>query len=192
MSDPDLAAHFEDLHRDSDDPWSVDTRWYEQRKRALSLALLRQPTYARAFEPGCSVGAFTELLAGRCHELLSWDSSTAAVESCRRRLADAAHVTVQVRTMPGSWPTGRFDLVVLSEVGYYLAASELDDVLAHAGRSLSPGGELLAVHWRKVADDFRLAGGDDVHHRIAARPELRSAARYVDDDFRAELYVREP
>ena len=192
MSDPTLAAHFEELHRASDDPWSVDTRWYERRKRALSLALLRRPSYDRAFEPGCSVGAFTELLADRCTRLLSWDASTAAVETCRRRMAGADHVTVQYRTMPGSWPVGRIDLVVLSEVGYYLAASELDDVLDHVGRSLSPGGDLLAVHWRKVADDFRLAGGDDVHRRIAARPELRSAARYVDDDFLAEIFVREP
>jgi SAM-dependent methyltransferase len=190
VSDPELAAHFEDLHRASDDPWSVDTRWYEQRKRGLSLALLRQPTYGRAFEPGCSVGAFTELLAGRCAELLSWDASTAAVGTCRRRMAGADHVTVQSATMPSAWPDGRFDLIVLGEVGYYLSAADLDEVLDHIGRSLAPGGDLLAVHWRQVADDFRLDGGDDVHRRIAARPELRSAARYVDDDFRADVFVR--
>jgi SAM-dependent methyltransferase len=190
VTDPSLAAHFEDLHRGSDDPWSVDTRWYEQRKRAVSLALLSRPAYRRAFEPGCSVGALTELLADRCADLLSWDSSTAAVETCRRRLAGSGHVTVEHRTMPGSWPDGPFDLVALSEVGYYLAASELDEVLDHVSRTLAPGGELLAVHWRRVVDDFRLAGGDDVHRRIAARPELTSTAAYVDDEFRAELFMR--
>lgn len=37
------------------DPWDFESRWYEQRKYALSAAMLPKPRYRRAFEPGCSI-----------------------------------------------------------------------------------------------------------------------------------------
>ena len=37
----------EEVHRDAEDPWGVDSRWYEHRKRDLLLAALPQPRFHR-------------------------------------------------------------------------------------------------------------------------------------------------
>jgi hypothetical protein len=33
-------AHFERMYADSEEPWEYRRRWYERRKRALTLAML--------------------------------------------------------------------------------------------------------------------------------------------------------
>jgi hypothetical protein len=48
-------AYFDTMHAASSDPWQLDTRWYEQRKYAITLSVPPRRRYRRAFEPGCSV-----------------------------------------------------------------------------------------------------------------------------------------
>ena len=79
MSTP--AAYFDAMYRDADDPWHLSERWYEQRKHALTVAALPRARYSRAFEPACSAGALSVLLADRCDVLLSCDRSPRAVAS---------------------------------------------------------------------------------------------------------------
>ena len=53
-------SYFDDMYAANRDPWSLASRWYEQRKYAVTLACLTRPRYRRAFEPGCSIGVLTE------------------------------------------------------------------------------------------------------------------------------------
>ena len=48
-------AYFDAMYQGAADPWGFEDRWYEQRKYAVSLALLPAARYRRAFEPGCSL-----------------------------------------------------------------------------------------------------------------------------------------
>ena len=82
--------YFERLYAASPDPWGFTTRWYEERKYALSLAMLPRRRYAEAFEPGCSIGVLTALLTPRCDRLLSWDVSAEAVRRARERIGRAS------------------------------------------------------------------------------------------------------
>ena len=68
------------MYQAAADPWGFEDRWHEQRKYAISLAQLPAARYRSAFEPGCSVGVLTRLLASRCDTLLSCDVAAAAVE----------------------------------------------------------------------------------------------------------------
>ena len=63
-------SYFDDMYSDNPDPWGFESRWYEQRKYALTIAALPEPLYRSGFEPGCSVGVLTSLLAPRCKH--SW------------------------------------------------------------------------------------------------------------------------
>ena len=56
--------YFETLYAGNEDPWDFATSEYEAEKYARSIAALG-PTYATAFEIGCSIGVFTERLATR-------------------------------------------------------------------------------------------------------------------------------
>ena len=115
------ASYFDGMYADSADPWGFTSRWYEARKYAITMAMLPKERYRDAFEPGCSIGVLSDLLAPRCGSLLCCDIAPAAVKAAAERTVAHGHVEVQQRTLPGDWPEGQFDLIVLSEILYYFA-----------------------------------------------------------------------
>jgi len=78
-------GYFRDRYAASADPWGLAERWYENRKYALSVAMLPREQYGTAFEPGCSIGVLTVHLARRCDSLLACDAMPEAVASARAR-----------------------------------------------------------------------------------------------------------
>ena len=145
------------VHLDRSDPWQVESS-YERRKRALTLASFPRDAYGRALEVGCSIGALAVDLAGRCAEVVALDSSRTAVGLARERTRDLDHVDVRLARVPDEWPEGRFDLVSISEVGYFLSPRQLDEVVEKAFASLAPDGHLLLCHWRHQPLGWPLAG----------------------------------
>jgi SAM-dependent methyltransferase len=183
------AGYFRKRYATSPDPYGLAERWYEARKYAITVALLPRPRYGGVFEPGCSVGVLTAMLAARCDSLLACDAVPDAVASARARTAGLPGVRVERREVPGDWPAQSFDLVVFSELLYYFDDADLGQVLGLGIGSLRPGGQLLAVHWRHPAPDHPRTG-DEVHQDLAAQAGLARLARYRDPDFTAEVYAR--
>jgi SAM-dependent methyltransferase len=188
---PTAAERFDAAYARAEDPWRVQTRWYERRKRLATLAALPDERYGRALEIGCSIGVTTAGLAERVDELLAVDVAPTAIERARARLADAPHVRLEVRDVGADWPDGAFDLVVMSEVGYYLDDAAFDRVLAALPDALGATGTLVACHWRHPEGDFRRTG-DEVHARLAAVPGLHVLARHEEDDFLLEVLSADP
>lgn len=187
MSTP--PSYFEDMYRGAADPWHLAERWYERRKYDLTLAALPRPRYRRAFEPACSVGELTVRLADRCDTLLACDRVPSAVDTAARRTAGLPHVEVRHLTLPGQWPTGTFDLVVLSELLYYFDRAELDLVLKHAVDALEPGGTLVTVHWNHPVAEH-LYAGDELARVLGAVPELALASDHREPDFVLQTFGR--
>jgi SAM-dependent methyltransferase len=183
------AGYFDGMYQAAADPWGFEDRWYERRKYAISLASLPRERYRAAFEPGCSIGVFSRMLAPRCGTLLSCDLAAAAAGAAAARTADLPQVRVERRDIPRQWPAGRFDLIVLSELLYYFGDDDLERVLAHAAASLEPEGTLLAVHWRHPVAEYPRTG-DDVHRALAAQAGLARLAGHDEPDFLAEVYIR--
>lgn len=186
----DGSDHFEQLYQRDRDPWQVHTRWYEQRKQALLLAALPHRRYAHAFETACGTGALTAALAERCDELLAGDVSAAAVRIARAHVARQSsneHVTVLRQALPADWPAGRFDLIVVSEWAYYIAAGDLQ-VLSQACRdSLAPEGCLVACHWRPDFPDRRHAT-KDVHACLGGHPGWTRLVHHEEEDFLLDVW----
>jgi len=184
-------SYFDSLYADSEDPWDYRHRWYEARKRDLTLAMLPHQRYAQGYEPGCSTGELSRRLAERCDRLLVSDGNASAVATASERLADQSHVEVRHLLLPGAWPQGSFDLIVISEIGYYLGADGLDTLLAQAQRALLPGGVLLGCHWRHPIEGCALTG-DQVHARMAALPGLHRLSQLEEADFVLTLWSSDP
>ena len=182
-------GYFDEMYAVSEDPWGFTSRWYELRKAAISLAMLPVQHYDSAFEPGCSIGVLSEMLAPRCGQLLSCDLAAAAVRSAADRTAALGNVRVEQRTLPDHWPAGTFDLIVFSEILYYFAGADLDRVLDLAAAALRPGGTLLAVHWRHPVTEYPRSG-DEVHHALAAQARMARLVEHREPDFIAEVYIR--
>jgi SAM-dependent methyltransferase len=186
--------YFEALYRASPDPWSFRDRWYEQRKRMLTVAALPRPAYRAVFEAGCSIGELTALLAPRCDALLASDLVAEAVHTATGRLAEFPHVTVDRRRLPHEWPTGRFDLVVISELGYYLKPVVLQALFRRARASLAEDGTILLCHWRPPVGDYPLPG-EEVHaafRRFAEGAALRRLVGHSEDDFLLDVWSLDP
>lgn len=185
------ADYFDGLYADAADPWGIEEGWYEERKRALTLAALPAPRFRRGFEPGCANGALSEHLASRCDELLCWEAAATAAGTARTRMARSPRVRVEEAVVPRQWPAGTFDLIVVGELAYYLDAGDRDALWTAATRSLEPGGTLLAVHWVRAAPEYPVEGGT-VHDELAARAGLERIAGHTEADFRLDVLVRVP
>ncbi len=133
----------------------------------------------------------TAELARRCDAVLAADIATRPLDLARRRLGSADHVRFEQLQVPQEWPAGRFDLVVLSEVGYYCDSDDLDRLIDRAVASLDADGVLVACHWRHPVAEYPL-GGDDVHERLRQRSGLDVLVAHVEPDFRLDVFVRPP
>ncbi|MFF3064973.1 PIG-L family deacetylase [Oerskovia sp. NPDC057915] len=183
------AGFFDAFYRGRSDPWGFETRWYEERKRAVTLASLPRQRFRAGLEIGCSTGVLTAELATRCDRVVGVDVAADALAAARERLGDDIEL-LRLQT-PAEWPEGDFDLVVLSEVGYYYGASDLETAISRAVGSLTADGVLVACHWRHPVPEYPLRG-DDVHAALAARAELVRLVHHLEEDFVLEVFVRPP
>jgi LmbE family N-acetylglucosaminyl deacetylase/SAM-dependent methyltransferase len=183
------AAYFDDLYGQDPDPWKLDERFYERRKLDLLLASLPRERFRRAFEPGCSIGVLTAELARRCDDLVAWDGARIAVDAAVTRISGIpgdSRIRVECARIPYQWPSGEFDLIVLSEIGYYcLDLQLLRDRLEN---SLSADGVLIACHWRHPAPDHPFTA-EAVHTVLGGG--LCNVVVHREDDFLLDVWTRD-
>ncbi|MCW2655631.1 MAG: SAM-dependent methlyltransferase [Mycobacterium sp.] len=178
------------MYSHASDPWDLAARWYERRKYSITLSMLPYRRYRHAFEPGCSVGVLTELLTQRCDRVTATDVAQAALDGACRRLRAGGRreqATLLRRSLDEPWPPGPFDLVVLSEVGYYLQPDALRAVLDREIPQLVAGATVVAAHWRHRVDDYPMTG-DHANDIIATTPGLYLIGSYRDGDVAIEVF----
>ncbi|MHB8505943.1 MAG: class I SAM-dependent methyltransferase, partial [Acidimicrobiales bacterium] len=127
-------------------------------------------------------------LAERADRVLALDASADPLDTARSALP--AHVELRQGTVPEDWPGERFDLVVLSEVGYYLGA---EDLRLTARLAAGAARDLIAVHWRHPVADYPVSG-DDVQRLIgdaAATAGLHHLVSHTEEDLRIDVWSRD-
>ncbi len=160
--------YFDALYAASGDPWDFSASRYEAEKYAATLAALPRSRYARALELGCSIGVLTRRLAERCERLVAIDVSAVALQDARHRCANRPHVLFEQRDLCTSFPAGSFDLILVSEIGYYFSRPDLLRLRANLADALEPQGHLLAVHYTGKTD-YPLTA-DAVHECFRSSP----------------------
>ncbi len=174
-------------------PVGVPSRWYEQRKYALCLAMLPRARYRRVLEPGCSVGVLTARLAARADEVDASDLVPAAVERARARSRRRSTTppgcgsggptcaTRCPRARPTSSCSARSSTTCTRTSSATWSSASLE--------RLSGDGHVLAAHWRPRVPEYH-QDGDQVHDALERTPGLRVLASYRDDDVRAVVLAR--
>lgn len=158
--DPSSRAFFDAKYRTAEDPWDFAIDPYELGRYRDVMVHVDPDRHRRVFEPGCSIGVLTEMLGGRCEVVDASDLSEVAVQRARRRCAHLPGVTIEVGHLSDP-PAHNYELIVLSEVGYYLTEPELERAIEVLTERLTPGGRLIAAHWIGMSADHRLRG-----HRV--------------------------
>jgi hypothetical protein len=86
-------------------------------------------------------------------------------------------------------PKGPADLVVFSEILYYLDEDDLHDTVDRTAAAVRPGGHVLAVHWRPWAAEAP-RDGVAAHRALLARPEFEVVVDHLDAEFVLHAVVR--
>jgi SAM-dependent methyltransferase len=154
---------FEARYVGGKDPWAFANDAYEQSRYRTTLASLQRPAYGTVYEPGCSVGVLTQLLAAIAKRVIATDFAPSAVEQAKRRCADQANVEI-----------------VCADAGAFVPAASLDLVVC---------GEFIAVHWLGTSQDHILHA-DQVHEilRESFTLSLQRADRYP--GFRLDSWIK--
>jgi SAM-dependent methyltransferase len=193
MSESLTRDYFEFVYGANADPWDYETSDYESKKFSATVAALPRERYRRGLEVGCSIGVLTERLAPKCEKLISIDLVPSVLERAEARCRRFPQVEFRQMAFPDDLPEGQFDLVVLSEVGYYLSATALALAQARLYEALEPGGQLLLVHWTPFVHDYPLTG-DEVHDAFLADAQPGGALRHLANDraatYRLDLFAR--
>lgn len=180
--------YFERIYADSDDPWGFESAWYEKRKQALTMALLTRPHYESVFEPGCASGELTRHLSARAGHVYALEILPRIVARAITRLADLTNVEVQQGAIPDDWPRLSFNLIVLSEVVYYLDPAAIAVVARLIEETLAPGGDLVLVHYLGETD--YPVSGREAHELLCARLGWPAKASYTESNFEAMVLQR--
>lgn len=155
---------FEKKFRGNIDPWGYTTSPFERYKRSVLLRACGCRTYGRGLELACAIGETTRCLARRCLRLMAVDSSATALREARRRTRNNPRVVIRRAILPEQTPRGPFDLIVVSEIAYYLRPHALTELLRRLSVALSPSGRIVVLH-------HTVAFGD------AAQPPVLAQAR---------------
>jgi predicted TPR repeat methyltransferase len=183
---PSLDRHyFENVYADTIDPWQFETSDYERNKYDETIAMLGGRRFSSAFEIGCSIGVLTARLAGLTDALLSVDVNAKALAAAEQRCASLSNVAFAEMSVPAQFPSGPFDLVVVSEVAYYWSDADLalamDRIVASAR-----GGLLELVHFLPPVDDY-VRSGDAVHEAFLADPRFSRVRHARADRYRIDV-----
>jgi SAM-dependent methyltransferase len=184
---PDAAARFDEMYRRSPDPWAFASDPYELRRLDTIARYVPSGRYCSAFEPGCSTGELTVRLAARVGRVDAMDVAPSAVRLATARSAALDNVSVRVGALPHDLPRSPVDLIMLSEVGYYLSETALEALVGVLVDGLPAGGRLIVAHWIGRSVDHVLTG-DRVHEivtGVAAHHAMQTHASVHSDPRRA-------
>jgi peptidoglycan/xylan/chitin deacetylase (PgdA/CDA1 family)/SAM-dependent methyltransferase len=149
------------------DPWKYSTSAYERWKTGLVLELLPPERPHFALEVGCAEGHMSVALAQRVERLLAVDISATALTRARERCTGCANVEFrQLDIVDGALPA-KLDLILVSEVLFYISREEVEQVAQRFTRQLEVGGHVLLVHGNVIQDD-RTRTGFDWGHEFGA------------------------
>ena len=87
------------------------------------------------------------------------DAAQSALVEAKRRCADLPAVRFEHMFVPEQWPEGGFDLILLSEVVYYLNPEDVGRLANRVTHSLAHGGSVILVHWTGLTN-YPLSGDE--------------------------------
>lgn len=189
MTESRPPSHFQELYQANPDPWGFETSAYERTKYRNSLLALGGRHFISGLEVGCSIGVLTRMLASRCDRLLGVDIVEAPLPAARMRCADMPSVRFARMQVPLDWPDEPFDLIVFSEVLYFLSAGDIACCARRVLDTLLPGGAVLLVNWTGETGDPSQGNAAPDRFIAGVGGRLRVVYRERQQNYRLELLV---
>ncbi|EAR50269.1 methyltransferase, putative [Oceanicola granulosus HTCC2516] len=135
--------HLARLYSATDDPWKFATSPYEQARFDAVAAALARPRYGSVLEVGCGNGALARRIAPRAGAYTGVDAVERALASARVAVPEGRF---HRQMLPAELPDGDYDLILMSEILYFLDRPGLADLAEQIDRRWG-GAELVCVNW---------------------------------------------
>ena len=180
-----------------EDPWNYASA-YEQQKYKHTLDLLPDESFARVLELGCAEGVFTKMLSVYAVDVMAVDISARSLVIAAIRCSGQKNVTCAKHDIAQGVNVGEFDLIVCSEILYYLRDRYALEAFAGQVRHALPlGGYLLMTHANMVSDDksqtgfdFNEIGARFIGETFSSEPGLEFVRELRTDLYRVQLFRR--
>ncbi|MGI8846775.1 MAG: class I SAM-dependent DNA methyltransferase [Candidatus Dormibacteria bacterium] len=139
------ASYFDRLYGMSEDPFSLETSRYDARKRRVVLDMVGRKSHHAALDAGCGTGMIANALVPHCRSVVAVDFSAVAVARARKRNQHPEIVEFSQADLVHFRTAHPVDLVVCSEVLYYLEGGALDAAVSNLHASCAPDAWLIVV-----------------------------------------------
>ena len=177
---------FDRLYAQSADPWDFEGSAYERAKYDATLEALGGRHFADLLEVGCSIGVLTARLASRADRVLAVDVAQAALDRAAWRCQALPQVAFRLASVPEEFPAGSFDLILFSEVLYFLDAQDVAETASLAQTALRPGGLVVLVNWTGETNT-PTTGEEAASLFEKSAPRLRVLERRVHPTYRLDV-----
>jgi SAM-dependent methyltransferase len=177
-------SHLEHLYARTDDPWDFRSSPYEASRFDATLAALPRARYVHALEIGCGNGELARRLVLRCERYTGVDAVAAALAAASKAVPNGTFIQA---FLPCDLPEGAYDLIVLSEILYFLDEAGLYDLAKQLDRKW-PDAEILAVTWLGPSGN-PLEGDAALEHFTAATSRDRLSGTPGDPRHRIDLFL---
>jgi 2-polyprenyl-3-methyl-5-hydroxy-6-metoxy-1,4-benzoquinol methylase len=139
---------FERLYAEEGDSWNYFTNPYEREKyaRTLSCIVEWRRKKLNALEIGCSVGAFTQMLAQAFDSVTAIDLAQEALDIAAIALSSSPNVTLLCRDVLSLDIPQTFDVITCNEILYYIREQEANNVCRVIERHMKPEGLTVLVN----------------------------------------------
>lgn len=146
-------AGFDSKFQDDPDPWGTFAGRDEARKRTAIKHAIGARSHGRVLELAAGNGSNSQMILRRSLRLIACDGAPTAVALTRQQLSGRPRAQVEQCALPEELPDGRFDLVVVAEILYYLSPASLARLASNFGRLLSSNGSIVMAHHHLRFDD---------------------------------------
>jgi 2-polyprenyl-3-methyl-5-hydroxy-6-metoxy-1,4-benzoquinol methylase len=143
------------IYRLARDPFTLAASSYEQKKQEDILKMVGSRRYQNALDIGCGCGISTSLLAPYCDRVQGVDFSEVAISLARKNTAQLSHLAFTVADIRKLNLWEKYDLVLCSEVLYYLKPLDLAFFVKNLEAWLKPGGWVIVVGWEGYSYVYR-------------------------------------
>lgn len=127
------------------DPFGAKDSKYEISKQNRLLELIARQEYRLSLDVGCGNGLLSRRIAAHCEHIIGIDFSSRAVQLAQQNCTGVPNMTLDVADIRNYESSQRFDLIICSEVLYYLQGQALAAVVEKLHRISTPGARLALV-----------------------------------------------
>ena len=137
---------FENLFQSNPDPWDYESSPFEAHKRSVLLKHIGLSPRGRVLELACANWVTTRALMKVGLRVAALDGSSTAIAQARTRLGHIRRLRLLHANLPEGLPKERFDLIVVSEIVYYLGSIAARRLAASVADRVAPGGRVVVLH----------------------------------------------